>query len=167
VPVLYPFGHGLSYTSFEISDPCLSATTVDTDGRLSVSATITNTGARRGAEVVQLYYSDPVAEVARPVIMLLGFARVDLDAGEPADVTFEVSADRFAYCGRQGRIVDSGTIELMVGHSSTDIAHRALLEVTGTTRVVGSKRTLTTPVTVQRSVRSTGTAAPGERQGIQ
>jgi beta-glucosidase len=108
-----------------------------------------------------------VAEVARPVIMLLGFARVDLDAGEQADVTFEVSADRFAYCGRQGRIVDSGTIELMVGHSSTDIAHRALLEVTGTTRVVGSKRTLTTPVTVQRSGRSTGTAAPGERQGIQ
>ena len=167
VPVLYPFGHGLSYSSFEISDPCLSATTVDTDGRLSVSATITNTGARRGADVVQLYYSDPVAEVARPVIMLLGFARVDLDAGEQAKVTFEVSADRFAYCGRQGRIVDSGAIELMFGHSSTDIAHRALLEVTGTTRKVGSERTLTTPVTVQRSVRSTGNAAPGERQGIQ
>ena len=66
--------------------------------------------------------------------MLLGFARVDLDAGEQAEVTFEVSADRFAYCGRQGRIVDSGAIELMLGHSSTDIAHRALLEVTGTTR---------------------------------
>ena len=158
VPVLYPFGHGLSYSSFEISDPCLSATTVDTDGRLSVSATITNTGARRGADVVQLYYSDPVAEVARPVIMLLGFARVDLDAGEQAKVTFEVSADRFAYCGRQGRIVDSGAIELMFGHSSSDIAHRALLEVTGTTRKVGSERTLTTPVTVERSVRSTGTA---------
>ncbi len=163
VPVLYPFGHGLSYTSFEISNLSLSATTVDTDGRLSVSATITNTGARRGADVVQLYYSDPVAEVARPVIMLLGFARVDLDAGEQAEVTFEVSADRFAYCGRQGRIVDSGTIELMLGHSSTDIAHRALLEVTGTTRKVGSERTLTTPVTVQRSVRSTGTAAPEGR----
>ena len=91
--------------------------------------------------------------------MLLGFARVDLDAAEQADVTFEVSADRFAYCGRQGRIVDSGTIELMLGHSSTDIAHRALVEVTGTTRVVGSERTLTTPVTVQRSVRPTGGAA--------
>ena len=155
VPVLYPFGHGLSYTSFEISNLSLSATTLHTDGRLSVSATITNTGARRGADVVQLYYSDPLAEVARPVIMLLGFVRVDLDAGEQADVTFEVSADRFAYCGRQGRIVDSGTIELMLGHSSTDIAHRALVEVTGTTRVVGSERTLTTPVTVQRSVRST------------
>ncbi len=95
--------------------------------------------------------------------MLLGFARVDLDAGEQAKVTFEVSADRFAYCGRQGRIVDSGAIELMFGHSSSDIAHRALLEVTGTTRKVGSERTLTTPVTVQRSVRSTGTAAPEGR----
>ena len=66
-------------------------------------------------------------------------------------MTFEVSADRFAYCGRQGRIVDSGAIELMFGHSSSDIAHRALLEVTGTTRKVGSDRTLTTPVTVERS----------------
>jgi hypothetical protein len=52
-----------------------------------------------------------------------GFARVGLDAGKQAKVTFEVSADRFAYCGRQGRIVDSGAIELMFGHSSTDIAH--------------------------------------------
>ena len=88
-----------------------------------------------------------------------GFARVDLDAGKQAKVTFEVSADRFAYCGRQGRIVDSGAIELMFGHSSTDIAHRALLEVTGTTRKVGSERTMTTPVTVERSVRSTGPPA--------
>jgi hypothetical protein len=167
VPVLYPFGHGLSYTSFEISNVSLSATTLDTDGRVSVSATIRNSGPRRGADVVQLYYSDPVAEVVRPVIMLLGFARVDLDAGQQAEVTFEVSADRFAYSVRQGRIVDAGTIELMLGHSSTDIAHRALLEVTGTTRKVGSDRALTTPVTVQSSVRSTGAAASGEQKGIQ
>ena len=92
--------------------------------------------------------------------MLLGFARVDLDAGEQAKVTFEVSADRFAYCGRQGRVVDSGAIELMFGHSSTDIAHRALLEVTGTTRKVGSERTLTTPVVVGFD------APPGEIDAI-
>ncbi len=145
--ICFPFGHGLSYTSFEISDFTISSDVVSTDGALTATATITNTGDREGADAVQLYYSDPVAEVARPVLMLLGFARVELQPGHSATVSFDISTDRFAYCGRDGaRIVEAGAVELAIGYSSQELAGRQLLRVDGPTRLVGFDRTLTTPV---------------------
>ena len=146
---LYPFGHGLSYTTFDYGDLRLSAAQIATDGELELACTVPNTGDRGGVEVVQLYVDDPVAEVARPVTQLVGFARVPLAPGGRARVSFELHADRLAYTGRAGRrIVDAGEIKLMLGSSSQDIRLRASIELTGEVRAVGADRVLTTPATV-------------------
>jgi beta-xylosidase len=135
--------------------------TVSTEGHVTARATITNTGDRAGGDVVQLYYSDPVAEVARPVIMLLGFARVELDPGQSATVEFDISTDRFAYCGRSGeRVVDAGDIELKVGHSSAQIVGRSLIRLSGPARAVGFDRTLTTPVDVTTAPLTRNVSSP-------
>ena len=150
-PVLYPFGHGLTFTTFRYSEFRCSADQIPTDGRVSVSVTVTNTGNRPGAEVVQLYLSDPVAEVARPTSMLIGFARVPLQPGESATVAFDVSTDRLAYHGRRGeRIVDAGDIGLSVGRSVRDIEFETTVAVTGQTRSVGFDRELLTATSVTR-----------------
>jgi beta-xylosidase len=147
--VCYPFGHGLSYTTFAHADLRLEPAEISTDGQTSVSCTVTNTGQRAGAEVVQLYLDDPVAEVVRPVRQLAGFRRVELEPGAEARVTFELHADRLSYVGRElARIVDSGEILLMVGPSSADLPLQATLRVTGPTRLVGHDRVLDTPVEV-------------------
>ena len=78
---LFPFGYGQSYTTFTVDDVRLSASSIATDGEVEVTAAVTNTGARPGSEVVQLYLHDVIAQVARPVKQLIGFARVHLDAG--------------------------------------------------------------------------------------
>lgn len=146
---LFPFGHGLSYTSFELDDLGLSATGIATDGTVEVSATVINTGSRAGSEVVQLYAGDPVARVTRPLKQLIGFRRVDLGPGERKRVTFTVHADRFSYLGPDcRRIVDPGEIELSVGRSSEDRPLQASIMITGEVRVVGDDRVLDTPVSV-------------------
>ncbi|ALX66482.1 glycoside hydrolase family 3 N-terminal domain-containing protein [Microbacterium sp. XT11] len=109
---LRPFGFGLSYTSFDYGafelDP--QATT---SGRFTASVTVTNTGRRAGAEVVQLYGRDPVASVTRPVAQLLGYARVELDAGESRTVRFDVPAARFAFSDRElRRVVEPGEVQV-------------------------------------------------------
>jgi beta-xylosidase len=149
---LFPFGHGLSYTSFDWSDLEVSGA-VDgawpTDGAVTVSCTVRNTGSREGADVVQLYLHDPVASVVRPVRQLLGFARVDLAAGAAARVTFTVHADRTSFTGRDlERIVETGDVVLQLGASSEDLRLEASLRLTGVERVVGADRVLTTPVEV-------------------
>ncbi|GAA2353368.1 glycoside hydrolase family 3 N-terminal domain-containing protein [Saccharopolyspora halophila] len=146
---LFPFGHGLSYTTFTYSDLSVGAEQVATDGEVEISATVTNTGDRDGAEVVQLYLADPVAEVARPVRMLAGFSRIPVPAGESRRVTFALHADRTAYTGaRRQRIVDAGRIEVHVGGDSARAELSGAFELVGPTRAVGADRVLTTPVTV-------------------
>lgn len=146
---LFPFGHGLSYTTFSYADLSIGAERVSTDGAVEISATVTNSGDRDGAEVVQLYFADPVAEVARPVRMLAGFSRVSVPAGESRRVTFELHADRTAYTGARGkRIVDAGRIEVHVGGNSARAALSGAFELVGGTREIGADRVLTTPVTV-------------------
>ena len=109
---LFPFGHGLSYTTFDYSDFSLSAEEIPTDGEVEVRCTVRNAGDRPGAEVVQLYLADPVASVTRPVIQLAGFARVPLEAGESARVAFRLHADRTAFTGTDlRRIVEPGEIQ--------------------------------------------------------
>jgi beta-glucosidase len=153
---LYPFGHGLSYTTFELSDLELSAAEIGTDGTVEVSATVTNTGDRGGSDVVQLYAGDPVARVARPLKQLIGYAKLRLQPRESARVRFSVHTDRFAYIGPGpvgpdfGRIVDPGEIELSVGRSSEDRPLQGSVTLTGAVRAVGDGRVLDTPVEVVR-----------------
>lgn len=107
---------------------------------------VTNTGSRSGAEVVQLYYTDPVCTVTPPVRQLLGFARVSLDPGETATVVFDVHTDRFAVVGADlTRVVEPGTIELLVGSSSTDIRHAVTIDIVGQTRTIHGRRGMITP----------------------
>ncbi len=143
----FPFGHGLAWTTFRIDELATSAASMTTAGRVEVACTVTNTGDRAGTEVVQLYLDDPVAEVARPVRELLGFARVTLDPGSAVRTTFSVHADRLSYTGRRGhRLVDAGRVRLLVGRSSGDLPLVATVDVTGPTRAVGHDRVLDTPV---------------------
>lgn len=144
---LYPFGFGSSYTTFEVDDLRLSATEVPTDGEFTATVRVRNTGGRTGDEVVQLYLHDLVAQVARPLKLLTGFARVSLEPGEAMDVTFKVHADRTAYTGADlVRIVEPGDLELLVGTSSADLPCRGTVRLTGNVRAVGHDRTMVTPV---------------------
>ncbi len=145
----FPFGHGDSYTTFEISNLRVSATHVHTDGEFDVAVEVRNTGSRAGDEVVQLYLHDVIAQVARPVKQLAGFTRVTLEPGAAADVCFRVHADRTAYTDRtMTRIVEPGDILVLVGTSSVDLPCRETVRLTGPVRAVGSDRRLTVPVDV-------------------
>jgi beta-glucosidase len=146
---LFPFGHGLSYTTFDYSDLRLSANDIATDGEVEISCRVRNAGKRAGAEVVQLYLDDPVAQVTRPVAQLAGFARVPLEPGEQAQVTFHLHADRTSFTGVDlRRIVEPGEIRVMVGASSEDLRLRGSFRLTGELRHVGQDRVLLTPATV-------------------
>jgi beta-glucosidase len=146
-PPLYPFGYGGSYTTFAVDALRISDAEVPTDGAFTVSVRVRNTGPREGDEVVQLYLRDVLAQVARPVKQLAGFARVGLAPGEGVDVTFRVHADRTAYPNRElQRIVEPGDIEVMIGTSAADLPCRGRVRLTGTLRVVGHDRQLVTPV---------------------
>ncbi len=139
----YPFGHGLSYTEFRYDGLHLVADEVPADGAAEVSVQVTNVGDRPGAEVVQLYLSDPVAEVNRPVRQLVGYRRVELAAGETATVSFTVHADLASFTGIRGeRIVEPGDLTLMVGGSSEGDWPRASVRLTGERRVIDHTRAL-------------------------
>jgi beta-xylosidase len=146
---LFPFGHGGSYTTFEVGEMRISAAEVPTDGEFTVAVRVRNTGDRAGDEVVQLYLHDVVATVTRPVKQLTGFARVGLEPGESKEVRFRVHADRTAFTGRDlDRIVEPGEIEVLVGTSAQDLPGRGVVRLTGETRRVGHDRRLTTPVEI-------------------
>ncbi|UKD56074.1 glycoside hydrolase family 3 C-terminal domain-containing protein [Amycolatopsis sp. FU40] len=146
---LFPFGHGLSYTTFAYSDLRLSASEIPTDGELSVSVTVRNTGERAADEIVQLYLNDVHAQVTRPVRQLAGFARVPLEAGRAARVTFALHADRTSFTGLDlRRIVEPGTIEVLAGPSAGDLPCTGSFELTGPVREAGHDRVLVTPVSI-------------------
>jgi beta-xylosidase len=144
---LYPFGFGLSYTSFQWEGAAVSPAELPTDGtaEVSVQVTVRNVGARAGTEVVQVYLHDPVAQVTRPVTVLIGYQRVTLDPGEGRTVRFTLPADLFSFTGRAGtRIVEPGQIELRLGPSSRDTPIVLPVELTGPERVVeGARRMIT------------------------
>lgn len=147
---VFPFGHGLSYTTFAYSDLSIAPQEVDTAGEVVVCCTVTNDGDRAGDEVVQLYLRDPVASVTRPVRELKGYARVSLEPGESVRLTFKVPADLCAFCGVDlTRVVEPGRIDVMVGASSEDIRLEGSFVLTGRTRTVGSDRALTSVVVAE------------------
>lgn len=146
---LYPFGHGLSYSSVEYSQLAVSAAEVPVDGSFEVSVQVTNTGQRPVDEVVQLYFGDRVAQVARPVKQLLGYARAELAPGDSTTVTFEVHTDRLSFTGVDyRRIVEPGAIDLWVGPSSADLPLAGEITLTGELRVISGERVLTTQARV-------------------
>ena len=121
---LFPFGFGLSYTTFEISAPTLSTMELGMDGELVVTATVRNTGERSGAEVVQLYVRDLVGSVTRPVKELKGFRKVELEPGASAEVAFILTADDLAFYSRRERWeAEPGEFLVFVGSSSEALRH--------------------------------------------
>jgi len=119
---LYPFGFGLSYTTFELSAPRLSATEMNPGEALEITTTVKNTGTRSGAEVVQLYVRDLVGSVTRPVKELKGFERVTVAPGESKDVTFTLSAADLAFYTAAGEWeAEPGDFQVFVGSSSRDV----------------------------------------------
>ena len=114
-----------------------------------ISCTVRNTGDRAGTEVVQLYLSDPVAQVVRPVRWLAGFARVPLDPGQARRVTFRLHADRTAFSGRTGtRVVEAGEIGVAIGGASDRLPLQGSFTLAGPERTAGAGRVLDTPVLV-------------------
>ncbi|NYI94130.1 beta-xylosidase [Streptomonospora nanhaiensis] len=160
---LFPFGHGLSYTEFAWSDFAVAgaaaggegpaaaagpaagsaAPSAPTDGAFTVACTVANTGGRAGTEVVQLYLGDPVARVSLPVRRLVGYARVDLAAGQRRRVEFTVPADLASYTGPDGRrTVEAGELVLELAASSARAVHTARVRLEGPVRAVDHTRAL-------------------------
>jgi beta-glucosidase len=147
---LWPFGHGRSYTTFAIDhlrvDRSLLQTTGDT---VTIRVDVTNTGARDGDEVIQLYVRDEEASVARPVLELRGFQRVHLAAGECRTVAFRMSTEQLSYVDIDyRRVVEPGSIRLFVGRSAVDLALSAEVALVGPTVELVDRRDYLTVSTV-------------------
>ncbi|WP_432561780.1 glycoside hydrolase family 3 N-terminal domain-containing protein [Kineococcus sp. SYSU DK003] len=118
----YPFGHGLSYTSFDYTDLSLSRTQVSAEDTVDVTLTVSNTGTRAGTEIVQLYVADPFASVSRPVLELAGFRRVTLEPGQATQVDFRLSLTQLAFLDADLKWrVEAGEVRVLVGSSSEDV----------------------------------------------
>lgn len=131
---LYPFGHGLSYTTFEYSDMALSSERLNKDEEVTVSATVKNTGDRAGADVVQLY-ARCQSSIDRPQLQLVGFARVELAPGESQTITIPLKHEQLAYFNTRTQTfdVEEGTVELMLAESASDIRLTSSLTTQGAT----------------------------------
>lgn len=127
---LFPFGHGLSYTTFEYSDPGMEKETIRDGETLNISLTLTNTGNINSDEVVQLYVSFPDSEVERPIKALKGFRRIHVPAGDSIRVSIPLEADELRYWNVEEHkfVLEKGTINVMIGPSSEDIRLRGELE---------------------------------------
>lgn len=127
---LFPFGYGLSYTSFTYSDLQVSHPTITMKDTVTLSFTLTNSGYLSGEEVVQLYIRDELASVSRPVKELKDFQRVKLAAGASATVTFRITAAQLSLLNEaMQEVTEPGTFRLMIGGSSKDIRLRAVVEL--------------------------------------
>ncbi len=119
---LYPFGYGLSYTTFTYSEPKLSAAEIGRDGSLQVAVTVTNSGQRPGVEVAQLYVRDLVGSVTRPLKELKGFQKVELQPGQSREVTFTLKASDLAFYTASGKWEsEPGAFKVFVGGNSRDV----------------------------------------------
>ena len=124
---LYPFGYGLSYTTFEYSDVTLSSDQMSVDGTITASVTVKNTGRYDADEVVQLYIRDVVGSISRPVKELKGFQRIHLNAGQSQTITFEITPDllRF-YDYHLDYIIEPGDFDIMIGPNSRDVKKKTI-----------------------------------------
>jgi beta-glucosidase len=129
---LYPFGYGLSYTTFAYSNLRTSSDSLRANGSVAVSVSVKNTGSRAGDEVVQLYVSHVGSAVERPTKELKGFERVALRPGETKTVTMTLDADELAYwdAARKAFVVEEDSVKVMVGGSSADLKLNRTVRVT-------------------------------------
>jgi len=146
---LYPFGYGLSYTTFEFSDLQVGSTELSSDHSVKVSCKVTNTGSRAGAEVAQLYVAVPKSPVKRPIKELVGFKRVELKPGESRVITFELPYNTQAlwYWHESSRrfVLQPGALKLLIGSSSADIHLRGEVDLRPDDKSpLGGPRTLCT-----------------------
>jgi beta-glucosidase len=147
---LFPFGYGLSYTTFKFDHLRLDRPEVESGGQVSISVDLTNTGQRRGDEVVQLYIRDPQASVTRPVKELKGFKRVTLEPSQTKTVTFELFTNQLGFYNRELRyVVEPGAIEIMVGPSSEDLPLTTKIEIMGKTTEISRDKKFFSNVTVE------------------
>jgi len=138
---LFPFGYGLSYTTFEIDDVRVGQDEIVAGEQFELSVEVTNTGNRAGDEVVQIYARDAAASVTRPVKELIGFKRVSLEPGEKKTLTFTIYANQLGFYNQQmAYVLEPGEIELMVGTSSVDIAYKIEIRIIGEETVIGEDK---------------------------
>jgi beta-glucosidase len=146
---LYPFGHGLSYSEFRYSDLAQNSTTVAPGGRIDISISVENVGGVTSDEVVQLYVRDPVASIARPVLELRGFKRVELAPGARKRLTFSLTPEQLAFWSQKGTwLIEAGRIDFWVGASSADLRAQGSFEITRTHTGTAPAAALPTRVTV-------------------
>ncbi len=118
---LFPFGFGLSYTTFSFGKPTVDRENISAKEKATASVTVTNTGSRAGDEVVQMYVHHPVSSVVQPVIALRGFRRIHLEAGRSTTVTFEVGADELSILNAEmKRVVEPGNVDVLIGANSAE-----------------------------------------------
>jgi beta-glucosidase len=147
---LYPFGYGLSYTTFALADLELSSRKLSTDGKIRISCAVTNTGAVAGEEVVQLYQAFHGAHVVRPNKQLAGFRRVALEAGETKHLTFTLDAAQLGYYNEDMEfVVEPGKLDIMLGTSSEELPLQAQVSLVGEKKNLLQKRVYTCPVEVR------------------
>jgi beta-glucosidase len=126
----FPFGYGLSYTTFDYSDLKLSKNKIKNNDTIEVSVTITNSGKRSGEEVVQLYLRDKVGSVVRPIIELKDFQKIQLNAGETKTINFKIDKVKLSfYNDALEWITEPGDFDVMIGSSSTDIRLKTTFEL--------------------------------------
>jgi beta-glucosidase len=125
---LYPFGYGLTYTSFSYTDLSLSSATMTANSSVEASIVVSNTGLRDGDEVVQLYIHQQASTIARPVKELRDFQRIHLKAGEQRRVTFCIDREHLQYLNCQGEpVLESGAFDIMIGSNSDDTQSKTLI----------------------------------------
>jgi beta-xylosidase len=143
----FPFGHGLSYTAFEISDLQLDQTEIGTEDTLTATVTVRNTGTRAGVEVVQVYLTDWIAQTVRPTKRLIAFARVNVETESTVEVRFGLHADLTSFIGLdQTRIVEPGLFKLVAASSAAHRATPASFTIVGTVKPVSDRWTMTATV---------------------
>ena len=128
---LFPFGYGLSYTTFTYSNLKITTPKISADGKTTVTVDVTNTGKVRGDEVAQMYLRDEVSSVTRPIKELKDFTRVSIEPGETKKITFTITPEKLQFYNREmKRVVEPGTFQIMVGGNSVDLITQTL-EVVG------------------------------------
>ncbi len=147
---LYPFGHGLSYTSFAYSALSLAPAEAPAGGVIEIRLTVTNTGEAAGDEVVQLYVRDPVASIPRPVKELKGFLRIGMKPGESRKIVFRMPVDMLAFYDENMELVtEAGAVQIMLGSSSEDIRLTGQFEIIGPRKSKVGKRVTVCPAAIE------------------
>jgi beta-glucosidase len=146
---LYPFGHGLSYTTFDYQNLAIAKSHATRGEIIDISVEVANSGTVAGDEVVQLYIRDTYASAPRPVKELKGYTRLNLAVGERKKLTFHLQVNQLAFYNNDLELViEPGQIEVMLGSSSADIRQQGAFEITGEDRMTVADRVFDCPVTI-------------------